>query len=51
MHDDEKLKYRWDSFAKYCEDDGISLEYEEDWSSWWDCWKTAIDTVIVKEDQ
>lgn len=42
----EVAKYCWDEFADWCQDEGVSLEWQEDWMFWWDCWKTAIDSKL-----
>ena len=33
--------FAWDQFVIWCGQNGIDMEYEEDWNVWWDCWKTA----------
>jgi len=33
----------WKAFKSYCENEGINLQYEEDWKMWWDCWVEAYD--------
>ena len=43
----ENIEYCWDSFVDWCEDNGIALEYKEDWEPWWGCWKIAIDSKIT----
>jgi len=35
----EKEKYNWNKFAEYANRVGISLDDEEDYGAWWDCWK------------
>ena len=25
-------------FLKFCEENGISLDDEDDWNPWWECW-------------
>ena len=46
----EKEKYNWNKFAEYANRVGISLDYEDDYGTWWDCWKEgyvcAISDVI-----
>ena len=36
-------KYNWELFTLYCLKEGISLENEEDWKAWWQCWKAGVD--------
>lgn len=40
----EKEKYNWDRFVEYASQAGIDLEYEEDYESWWACWKASRDS-------
>ena len=47
----ENSKYCWDEFVDFCEDNGIGLEYKEDWGAWWDCWKAAIDAKMASLDE
>jgi len=46
----EKEKYNWAKFTEYANREGISLDDEEDYGPWWDCWKEgyicAISDVI-----
>ena len=42
MNKEEKEDYHWIEFEGYCYEVGISLEYEEDWKPWWDCWCCGI---------
>jgi hypothetical protein len=39
----EEEAYHWGAFKDYCEDEGIGLQYEDDWGHAWRCWKAAID--------
>lgn len=39
----ERIDYLWDYFEEYAGDNGISLEYEDDWGPPWELWKAAID--------
>ena len=45
----ENIKYCWDEFRDWCEDNKVSIEYNEDWEPWWNCWKTAIQARIAAE--
>ena len=33
--------YNWRDFCKFAEENGISLECEEDYLDWWECWKAG----------
>ena len=33
--------YNWDTFVLWCEENGVSIEHEDDYLAWWKCWKTA----------
>lgn len=44
--DKKCLKYGWNNFIKYAEENGISLEYEDDWKEWWDCWKAGYEDCL-----
>lgn len=33
----------WNGFTKFAHTQGISLDSEEDWGPWWDCWKSGYD--------
>lgn len=46
---EDNIKYHWDEFRDYCEDNGISLEHREDWEPWWTCWKAAIDAKLGED--
>lgn len=39
----ENIRYRWDEFRDWCEDEDISLRRPTAWQPWWACWKAAID--------
>ena len=41
--DKERIKYNWTEFCKFAEDEGISLDDEEDFGIWWSCWMIAQD--------
>lgn len=34
------------SFIDYAENKSISMEYEEDWIDWWDCWCDGYNRAI-----
>lgn len=36
-------EYKWDEFRDWCEDEGVSLDHQDDWVTWWNCWVSAID--------
>lgn len=35
----------WDQFENYCMLNGISMDHEDDWMSWWECWNAALDSA------
>ena len=41
MDEDAKENHWW-FFVDWCNSEGVSLEDEEDYGPWWDCWKTGI---------
>jgi hypothetical protein len=45
MTEEEKKRYCLDDFIKWCQGQGVSLEHEEDYKPWWDCWGAAIDAA------
>jgi len=48
ISEEEKEKYYWIEFEIYSKKEGIGLEYYEDFITWWDIWKKAIDVEISK---
>lgn len=45
----ENIEYCWDEFRDWCEDNCVSLEHQDDWGPWWDCWKAAIDAKKAQD--
>ena len=39
----DREAYHWDKFELYADADGISLDHEDDWMPWWECWCAGID--------
>lgn len=39
----EQQVYCWDAFVVFAIQEGIGLEYEEDWGLWWKTWKAGIE--------
>ncbi len=37
----DKILYNWNSFTEWAEENGVSLDHEDDYGPWWDCWKDA----------
>lgn len=35
------------AFRVWAAANGVSLEYEDDWSPWWDCWLDGYNTGTV----
>ncbi len=38
--------YDWDAFVAWADKQGISLEDEEDFLPWWDCWKAGYSVAM-----
>jgi len=34
-------------FSSWCEENGVSLDNEEDWGPWWDCWVDGGSAFVV----
>ena len=47
MTDEELTTYAWESFCWWAAENGVAMDYEEDWRPWWDCWKAAIDSKMT----
>ncbi len=43
---DEKGLYNWDLFAKWADSFGVSMEDEDDYGAWWECWKKGFEAGI-----
>ena len=43
----EKERYNWTKFTKYANRVGISLDDEEDYGAWWDCWKEGYVEALL----
>lgn len=40
----------WEEFTQYCEENGISLDHQDDWEAWWLCWNAALDARKLNGD-
>lgn len=38
--------YKWTAFLEWSENNGISLDCEEDWTPWWNCWKAGYSAAM-----
>jgi hypothetical protein len=38
----DKNEHNWEAFVNFARQAGISLEYAEDWTAWWECWKAGF---------
>lgn len=38
----DAANYNWTGFVEFAEGEGINLENEDDYMSWWDCWKAGF---------
>jgi hypothetical protein len=34
--------FGWTSFVAWAKENGVDLDYEEDWLIWWQCWKAGF---------
>lgn len=37
----------WPSFLEWCEENGVDMEYEDDWKAWWDCYLAGSKAAII----
>jgi hypothetical protein len=44
----EDEEFCWNVFVNWCEDNGVGLEYKEDWVTWWNCW---CDGIVAYQQQ
>ena len=35
-----------EQFREWAKDNGVDLEYEDDWGAWWECWVDGYVTAI-----
>jgi len=45
----QNLIYCWEEFQNWADANGVSLEHEDDWKPWWECWRAAIDAKKQQE--
>lgn len=37
----------WDAFVEWAGDNGVSLEHQEDWQPWYECWMNGMQYGIA----
>lgn len=46
MPDDPRRSELWPAFEVFAANESISLEHEEDWRPWWDCFLAGRDAYV-----
>jgi hypothetical protein len=40
---DKKMDELHEAFVEWAKENGVQMDYKEDWSPWYECWKNGYD--------